>query len=584
METTLASQSRTKRDTLKPGALFAVYAILSIILAVLAALLVTSDPLGRFLAAVCGAVLGCIVTFAGDYLLLARPLERLMAREREPLSVTGAISYPSVGVPAVHFILRAFDDFRAQREAFGRLIEAYRFMAQMDQERMTWKNLSVIAFQAGLALTVTPFVADLEEDALAPLSPGPELDPSKRAFVLRQVATDHLEFADEGVFWLSRPFASNENRHLVLRVEPRKLWSRFPKVYRRFFAALAGVMLEHVANRSDSTQSPSSSSTSRTNERRRGKTFQGLDDASARVGAAFDWIDQGGALADDGSSDSLEHGASRLHIIGNGSLLTDSSLLPPSMGLAYRGGTRASADLFGMVFEEADNLSLVSLGTVQGIPSELAVAATHLSAIVAACFDRHQLVKRTKSSAQGLSPTIDQSTKEQMTRCATDIVTTVQTHLHHVFKGKLGAQFTISIFDHSSGQGQFVSFGAPLPYLSSPEERKPLQLAQSGARLGLLGIAPVQTIKFTPFQVIAGQVLLLCSSGLLAVRDEKGKTFEREILRGRLGVIDPESRRSAAGVFAAAVIAEAEKHNSNSFLSEDTTVVCLAPEGTFSGR
>jgi serine phosphatase RsbU (regulator of sigma subunit) len=150
-----------------------------------------------------------------------------------------------------------------------------------------------------------------------------------------------------------------------------------------------------------------------------------------------------------------------------------------------------------------------------------------------------------------------------------------------MFDGQLALALASIHFDYQSGKGSIACFGHPAPYLVSPDERKPLSISTPGLDEGLIGLTPEVTVRFTEFTVMPGQFLAACTIGVLSIRDSERKSFEKEILRGRLSMLDPAVLRSSAGEIAEAIIDEAEKQNSSSILTEDLTVVCLTPSDTF---
>lgn len=561
------------------------------------------QDLATLSAAVITAALGAGATLVLDYLLVIRPIQRLSARDSDPVAPSKPMKQPFIGLDVVLALVRTIEDYRLQREAFTRLVEAYRSLAQLDRHRMSLKTLLAVPFQSGLSQQISVFRVNLQDNSAEPLGPAPaQMDREHQARLVENLASENLEFAADGLLWMASPYHDMFRGFLVLRIEPRQLWNRFPKVYRRFFSLLIGLLHDSLGvetdkdstsrgARSEAAQPASRQSGTRGAQRETSPRLEGVDmppSSTLPVGT------QGR------TSDSL---SMRLHLVKDDYPLGEPQALAPHCGLALRPGMRCNGDFLCVYRNTRTHTDLVIQGTAVGPSSLVSEAAAYLTgwlssqaiskrlALVAEAL--HTLQPRggaPESVIQGVyrqNPKAEpsaQGSKDTITVFFRDVAKALHDHLQLVFSGTLGVQATIMLFGHERGTGTFVSFGAAPPYLSSPDERKPLQLAATHGARGMLGLAVLPDIHPAPFDAIAGQVVVLCSAGVLNLKDEKGRTFEREIQRGRLLAIEPEIRREGATLLANAILDQAEQHNSHSFLTDAASVVCLAADGTFASQ
>ncbi len=516
---------------------------------------------GSLLAAILCALSGCLITFAGQYLLVTLPLKRLRHRELEPLAVARSIPYSSFGLAITQYILSAFDDFRLQREAFGRLSDAYRALAQLNQASLTIKSVVGVAFNAGLAQHVTALSLDLVSKEAEPLAAGQQIMADEILSITQEIEADKLEFVQDGVFWLATPVALSSSHYLVLKVEPRKLWAKTPKMYRRFFSTLASLIIAHILTQEQLGSGARTQIQGEHPEPTPGKPSPPPPVNTLRPSAAG--ISPQGNLFGDLPANGQGHTRTLLYI--NNAAAPNDALSVRCLGYSQRKGVRHSADLLCLSYSSASQRSLIFLGAVPQPTHDAGMGSRAALALFAESLTALNLSLDPKETLQSAAQAIEHAARL----------------VFRMFDGQVALALACIHFDYQSGKGSIACFGHPAPYLVSPDERKPLSISTPGLDDGLIGLNAEVRVRFTEFTVMPGQFLAACTIGVLSIRDSERKSFEKEILRGRLSMIDPAVLRSSAGEIAEAIIDEAEKQNSSSILTEDLTIVCLTPADTF---
>jgi hypothetical protein len=542
-----------------------------------------AEPIG-WAAFLLGALAGVALTFLGDHLLIWRPLDQAMAFDRDPVSVRRPVPYPKFGFQLIHAVLRAIEDYQIQREAYNRLIEAYRSLSLAERGPLasSLQRLSAVAHQSGLAKRAICYLIDLSKGQVQPQSQdAAQIDHETRALLFERLSESTFEFADRGLLWVHCPLPDTDDHFVSLAIEPRPLWNRMPKIYRRFFSTQATLLAESWrASALPSTKS------------------RDLGDSDEDDGLARPEAPRSRAIP------STDYDGAKFFAASKGSWIADPGELSPYLGFARRSGTKGSADFLWTLRSKERQLDLVVLGSAVGQSGRLSEAAAHLTGLLAATWSTERL-EATLGAASNHSAPLEQpqsalsqpphphhflsqalhdsETEQRVSQTFLDLAQTLHRHLRHVFAGKVATQVVMVVFNYEQGAGYFARFGGPAPYLSSPDERKPLQLASTQARTNLLGLNEEPHSQTTAFQSVPGQVVLLLTEATLNVRDDRGRTFERELARGRLGAIDPEARLTGPSALGNAVLDEVESHNGRSALVDGAFVVCLAARGTFDG-
>ena len=551
-----------RQKRLGSAVLLIFYAACGILAAMIFILAIRPSTLaGSLLTAILCALAGCLITFAGQFLLVTLPLKRLRHRELEPLAVARSIPYPSFGLAITQYILSAFDDFRLQREAFGRLSDAYRALAQLHQASLTIKGALGVAFNAGLAQQVTAMSLDLVSKEAEALATGHQILADEILSITQEIEADKLEFVNDGVFWLATPIALSSSYYLVLRVEPRKLWAKTPKMYRRFFATLASLIITHILAQEQPAGRSQPPAQDDLPEPAQGHPNAALLNKPFRSPTAA--ISQQGSLFGDLSMSVQGHSRTLVYI--DNSVVPNEALSVRCLGYSQRKGVRHSADLLCLLYSTDSQRSLILLGTVPQPSSNAAMASRAALALFADSLAGLNLSSDSKETQQFAAQAIEQTARL----------------VFRMFDGQLGLALACIYFDYQTAKGSIACFGHPAPYLVSPDERKPLSISTPALDDGLIGFTSETKVRFTEFTILPGQFLAACTIGVLAIRDSERKSFEKEILRGRLSMLDPAVLRSSAGEIAEAIIDEAEKQNSSSILTEDLTIVCLTASDTF---
>lgn len=524
-------------------------------------LIILPNSLGTsLLTAVLSAICACLVTFAGQHLLVTLPLKRLRHRELEPLAVARSIPYPPFGLAVIQYILSAFDDFRLQREAFGRLSDAYRALAQLQQASLTIKAALAVPFNAGLAQNVAAMNLDLVSKEAQPLAAGHTILQEEIQGISQEIEGDELECLQNGILWIATPIALSSSHYLLLRVEPRKLWAKTPKMYRRFFATLATLIIHHILSKESGDEG---TEVNPNGAQGVSKPAEPLADHQTKNALPTPTLNHQGSLF--GELPTPAQGLSRKSIFVDSAAADEQEWAPRWLGLSQRLGVRHSTDFLCLFYSTRSQRSLIFLGSVPQHTPDAATCARAAQAMLAG----------------GLADRDLSADPEQTLQIATRAIEQTAALVFRMFRGQIAMGLACLAFDHQSGKGSVACFGHPSPYLVSPDERKPLLVSARALEDGLIGLAKHVKVRFTEFTVMPGQFVVACTIGMLALRDSERKSFEKEILRGRLSVIDPAVLRSSAAAIAEAVMDEAERHNSSSILTDDLTLLCLTPMETF---
>ena len=521
--------------------------------------------------AICVAFLPAGAVFAGQYLLVYRPLKQIQRRESDPFLVAAQPQYPFFGLKVVHFILGLYNDFKLQRDAFGRLTEAYRSLCQLeldapvraflklsvDNELATTVSLKIFDRDAAafLALHEQDLLKGLENENTQTLKyPAASLDDfleeserersTERFKSEIELALSHgeSELIFEQNLYILQDLTSeaddntSQNRQrdkqlLVLKITPRKLWTKFPKIYRRFFHALMMSTKRRIlSNKPHET----------TDEHR--------DDSLAR-----DFL--------------AARNLNRVYIQSE----HPTKSLPSCIGVAHRPSAQVFGDFIALSHDPIHHETIAVVGNIPGKTPLSGVAAHAALGVLAAELSR---IRNSDSRVKSTS-----SAKLQT------VVSAIHNFVLNIYSGRLGVELSAVFFDHRTGTGEFVSFGQPFPYLISPNERRPLVIGPDDLSSGMLGISSTFSFLPTSFNLLPGQILVIFTAAILALRDQNKRTFEKEIARGKLGLFnnyskEKEAHRTATS-FANNIIALATAHIKDSPLSDDLSLLCLAPYDTF---
>jgi hypothetical protein len=473
------------------------------------------------------------VAAAFAHFFLYKPLQQIEAMENSTISSRATLKHPSWALPPIKSALTVYESHRLQREAYTRLTEAYRsccLRASAHQKTADAADAFRPLIEHRLALSVTLYqfdaadgqlieVTELEHPDADTQSPDEQLtvDDISRAALKAYSAGESEFLLGETFFQISRSTEKESQSMLLVRIRPRRLWARLPKVYRRLIqtagdlAAQSTKLLESSAR--DSAQSP--------NYRfKRERTLY--------------------------LSDSMEP-QSRRH--------------PDYLGYALHHLPDDSGDFIVIAHDTASYRTCAVLGNVPSHSLDGTLAVHGTMAIIAEILDDWHLY--------------------QPETLLERIASAVHRYHSLLLPGGPGATLTTLHFDHQSAAGNLASFGQPFPFLISPQDRRPLIVAPLRRPQEILGTADTLQFEATQFTVLSGQILVCTTAGLLATRDHRNRLFEREISQGKLATLFEERSDWTAGELAGEILSLGHHHSASENQNDDFTVITLAPLGSF---
>jgi serine phosphatase RsbU (regulator of sigma subunit) len=161
-----------------------------------------------------------------------------------------------------------------------------------------------------------------------------------------------------------------------------------------------------------------------------------------------------------------------------------------------------------------------------------------------------------------------------------EMLQSINRYLFMSYQGTLGSGASGLYFEHESGQGIVCCFAQPFPLILSEHERKPLVIVPRSTN-GMLGINEKLDYTTTPFSLLPGQALFLCTDGLLESQDAKGRKFEKAIGRGALSDITEKYLPSGSAKLLTKIIESARAHAGTNILKDDITCTILMTKSTF---
>jgi hypothetical protein len=224
---------------------------------------------------------------------------------------------------------------------------------------------------------------------------------------------------------------------------------------------------------------------------------------------------------------------------------------------------KARGDFLSVFHFEKNRVSVVFLGKVAGDTLATSLLAASLQAILAQNF--YQLQEKRESAPHVILEYCSQS---------------LNRYLYNSYKGKISIGFQAIYFNHDSGQGFFVSFAQPFPFVLSPHERKPMVVIPAVME-GQLGLQMVVHAEVTAFAIMPGQILLACNKGVLDTVDPNGKKFEKSIQRGVLSEMISRNSKLNSQEILDQFLDLVRKHKEDLPALDDITAAVLVPINPF---
>lgn len=461
------------------------------------------------------------------HFLIYQPLKRVEAMEKDPLAQQVAVPYPKWGLSPVRHVVALYDDYRLHREAYTRLTEAYRSSCLAARPEL---NLTgpVDAYRAAidqkLAQSITLYqlsTPGFEVQVLAELKHAETDAPLKASECSQNDIAQATKLAlsrKETEFVLGEELfqiLSREEKHrsdiLLVRIKPRKLWSRLPKVYRRYFQ-MAGVQAL-------SRENLSASKTKHTEKKDAPRISRSLV----------------------------------IHHNSDGRITNEP--LPDHVGYALSQGSDTFGGFLALAHHAGLSKTCVILGDVSDRSVRGAHAVTGTIAVIAEHLQEWHLC--------------------QPAALMKSIALSIHRYHSLVFPNGQGVTLNAIHFDHRTAEGLLASFGQPLPYLLTPHERKPMVVAPLQRSQALLGTPDPPKFQATRFSILPGQVLVSCTQGLLVTKNGKNRTFEKEVSRGKLATLIEDRPHWPAQDLADGILTMVKGHAAAEEITDDLTVVTL---------
>lgn len=490
----------------------------------------TPQPGQLFLLSFFQSLLPLVAASALAHFLLYRPLKQIEAIEGDPLAHQLTVPYPQWALAPVRHMLAIYDDYRLHREAYTRLTEAYRasFHAAASEQRAKDPSETYrAAIDHKLAQSVTLYkisaptfraqiFAELKHpDADAPPKTSEPTEEDIAKATRNALSRGETEFVlGEDLFQIPSTDDSQGSELLLVRIKPRRLWSRLPKVYRRFFQMAGSQALSR-----ESASPP---------------------DAAHPVQRDVPEI-------------------SRILVLHTGSdgQISDQPL-PSHVGYALGQAPGIFGDFLAIAHDARSSRTCVFLGDVPGRNLRSAFAVTGTMAVIAERLEDWHLY--------------------QPATFLESMAFAIHRYHSLLSPDGPGVTLTAIYFDHRTAEGLLASFGQPFPYLINPHDRRPLVVAPLQRTQGLLGTKDQPNFDATRFSVLSGQVLITCTQGLLSAKNENSRTFEKEIGRGKLATLFEDRRDWSAQDLANDILAIGKRHSASKEIMDDLTVVTLQAE------